>query len=342
MPNPNHDELGRFTFKGGAGYASGNVAVGQRLSRAPRPTATRESMSVRQAYPDSVDLAQKYPRVYKRGADGKVATTPEGKPKVDWKATAAQIPDAEIEHNYAYALDVANSSGWAREAGESWYPDNGAMIESDRRALRPDMTHEQAAGTFAAYSPNDRYENNLVNFDAWVHGHPNPRDSRLDSANEVSRTADPVAYWDEKGTGPKVASFTANLSRDYTRGTIDRHEARIGLGTDDSEYAAGVLGVKRRRTLPLPTETATGQLEIPMNIQSTEPVGYNRMESALGRAVAMSESSSVAAGQATTWIYLIGPRAAVGVPPDRSTRGAIDEWTREQVVGQNLAGAGVP
>ena len=274
---------------------------------------------------DVAETVQPVPKIKK---DGSFRMTPSGKPVIDWPATWRKVPaiqvdlegrvvDPVLDANFRKVLSQAPS--WAKEAGATWYPEYGDFVRHELElAGRTDLTFEEAMNASGAFAINAGWNETMANFHNWINDKfPVVWDKRFGQANEAAKD---LAYW-EGGGAPKINDFTKNGAGDYGRSTTDRWMARIGLGTDDTDLAGGLLGMK---------SVAGSYVDAEGNLVTL--TGYQRLAESAAR-VAREAGLDPAMAQATMWIEFLGPEAAMGLPPDEVVAGgleALNQWTKYQ------------
>lgn len=181
-----------------------------------------------------------------------------------------------------------------------------------------------------AYAINAPWNETMANFHNWSIGAPNPKDKRnkMADAASVADASITSGHWvdrvKEAGTARKINDFTLNGKGDLTTSTTDRVMSRLALGTDDADFAAGMLGAAQ-----------AGSYIDPITNEVVTLSGYERISRAADRVAIAMGAPNEAAGQARMWIEFFGPEAAYGLPPDDVVAqglARINQWVEEQVV----------
>lgn len=268
-------------------------------------------------------------------------------PQNDWNATWALLPPIEVdmdgnivdhalERNLRLVMESAAKHPWVIEAGDRWYPDYMKFVlhqwemAGRRNPLTGKlMTFEQAMDASGAYAIDAGWNETMALYHNWQIGKPNPKDKKR------NRYADEAASMNASLTGgrwyerakvhesEKINDFTLNGKGNLWTSTTDRVVSRLALGTDDSEFAAGLLKAG-----------FAGSYVDPKTGETVKLNGYERISRAIDRVAIQMGAPNPAAGQARMWIEFFGPEAACGLPPDDVVAEglvSINEWTRQQV-----------
>lgn len=293
-----------------------------------------------------VDYAVEAPPKVAVTKSGKAKVSKSGKAGTDWGGTWRQLPpisvdingnivDEALDSNLRRVLLSANQHEWAVRSGDRWYPDYGEFVRAEWESVgrrnpvtgKP-MTFDQAMDASGAFAINAEWNETMAYTHMWLRGQRIPNDPRFVYADNASQTH---GYWHRAGaSAPKIDDFTLNGNGHLATATTDRWMARLALGTDDGQYAQGMLGAGNAGSY---VDPATGE--------TVKLSGYQRISRAIGRVSRELGAPNEAAGQARMWIEFFGPEAAYGLPPDELVaqgKSALNAYIKQRLAAEARLG----
>lgn len=155
------------------------------------------------------------------------------------EARARKSDNLSVDEMAARLLNYwHNAKEWMREAGASWYL--SAQEWAEGQARETGVSVVLVAGVIAAYSPQTRWIDNLIDADNHIRGkalRTGVMGSNVKRATNVMAMGLPGL-----GKGPKTAAFARNILGDTDAVTVDVWAARAAFGTMDKQLASQMLG----------------------------------------------------------------------------------------------------
>ena len=325
MGNPYHDALGRFTT------GHGGFSTGKRTGIASTPVHAASDAdfgSVAQRFPEGIEVKP----VYK--ADG----------TLDKVASLKNVPDEVLHENIRLAL--RQCAPWTVEAGTRWYPGarklSGRLTEKYSGKFQQDhgieLNEAVTGGLISVYSRNNGWIRNVVGVRQFL-DNPNSVNAAGKKPMHVTMKGGALElisfvkarhaagykddfknvddFFGQSSTAPKPHNFFRSIMGNEDNAAIDRWMARIILHTDNTDFAAAIVGASRSRMVgPKGKGKTRHKVEVNSN--------FSRMRAALRHVAREPEFAGFTTSQlqAIPWIHLVGPVGAVGDVTDLSSDSA--------------------